>query len=442
MGVQTINLINNLILTIMKTQIYKGRDGWQANSMTEIDENGQAWQITTYKRKSGVECYAIKGQLSNGCFSYDMFGAKRLDLAKTDGQCNELRVRATHEAGLIEFQRIMSEQPEVVKPSYVVGVGQIIFTDSCGNWDENKRVIYDIESPGNYKTVTLDGKELRREDHIRPYSEKFGIGVYYNENDLLPIEDVERLVKEATTYEASKAEAENVTREAATVKRLADIQKGSEMLQTIPSGVTHVIVANKHVNESDLQSDYHGHSVEQTVYIGFSKHGRDLFPELRKAASNFEDTKHFSVVPESDGNTPEDEHREKYSMGAGYYLGDYKHSNGWTIKKVSLSLDGAGYGVTLQTLQIAIANNLYFIPTEQESEEVRTAPNIEPLEVEAGTIQIIEYGEKAIAVIGDTKPIKDKLRELGGRFNFRLTCGPGWIFPRTRLSDIENAITQ
>ncbi len=51
-------------------------------------------------------------------------------------------------------------------------------------------------------------------------------------------------------------------------------------------------------------------------------------------------------------------------------------------------------------------------------------------------IEIIDYSEKAIAVIGETKPIKDQLKELGGRFNFRLSCGAGWIFPKTKREEV------
>lgn len=62
--------------------------------------------------------------------------------------------------------------------------------------------------------------------------------------------------------------------------------------------------------------------------------------------------------------------------------------------------------------------------------------------VPAGQIQIIDYSEKAIAVIGETRPIKDKLKELGGRFNFRLTCGPGWIFKKSDLQKITAALSK
>lgn len=59
----------------------------------------------------------------------------------------------------------------------------------------------------------------------------------------------------------------------------------------------------------------------------------------------------------------------------------------------------------------------------------------------AGTIQLVDYSEKAIAIIGDTKPIKEKLKELGGRFNFGLKCGAGWIFPKTKEQAVREALS-
>ncbi len=43
--------------------------------------------------------------------------------------------------------------------------------------------------------------------------------------------------------------------------------------------------------------------------------------------------------------------------------------------------------------------------------------------------------------VGDTKPIKDKLSELKGRFNKYLSCGPGWVFPKSRLDEVTKALT-
>ena len=66
---------------------------------------------------------------------------------------------------------------------------------------------------------------------------------------------------------------------------------------------------------------------------------------------------------------------------------------------------------------------------------------IERVDVPEGEVQVVEYSEKAIAVIGNTKPIKDTLKELGGRFNFRLSCGAGWIFPKSKLEELTKALS-
>ena len=55
-------------------------------------------------------------------------------------------------------------------------------------------------------------------------------------------------------------------------------------------------------------------------------------------------------------------------------------------------------------------------------------------------IHIITYSDKSIAVYGDTYPLKDDLKRLGGRFNSRLSCGPGWVFPKNKLSDVAALI--
>lgn len=55
-------------------------------------------------------------------------------------------------------------------------------------------------------------------------------------------------------------------------------------------------------------------------------------------------------------------------------------------------------------------------------------------------LKIIDYSEKAIAVIGDTKAWKEKLKELGGRFSPGLTCGQGWIFPKTKRKPVEEFV--
>ena len=55
-------------------------------------------------------------------------------------------------------------------------------------------------------------------------------------------------------------------------------------------------------------------------------------------------------------------------------------------------------------------------------------------------LQIIDYSEKAVAVIGDTKEIRNELKAIGGRFNPRLSCGAGWIFSAKKRAEIEKVL--
>lgn len=55
-------------------------------------------------------------------------------------------------------------------------------------------------------------------------------------------------------------------------------------------------------------------------------------------------------------------------------------------------------------------------------------------------LQIVDYSEKAIALVGDTKAIKDQLKAIGGSFNPRLSCGAGWIFSAKKRDELQALI--
>jgi hypothetical protein len=63
------------------------------------------------------------------------------------------------------------------------------------------------------------------------------------------------------------------------------------------------------------------------------------------------------------------------------------------------------------------------------------------------SITIESYSEKAIAVFGETKPIKDYLLQLNGKFNPSLKGQgdekrAGWIFPKTKQSEVQKILDQ
>ena len=59
----------------------------------------------------------------------------------------------------------------------------------------------------------------------------------------------------------------------------------------------------------------------------------------------------------------------------------------------------------------------------------------------ANAISVVKYSDKAMALFGDTRPVKDDLKVHGGRFNASLTAPDGgscagWIFSLTKRADV------
>lgn len=79
--------------------------------------------------------------------------------------------------------------------------------------------------------------------------------------------------------------------------------------------------------------------------------------------------------------------------------------------------------------------NLYQEPEEKPVKTtLKTVGN-------AGDLQLVDYSEKAVAIIGNTREYVEKLKELGGRFNGKLKCGAGWIFSKKREPELRSAFS-
>ena len=60
-------------------------------------------------------------------------------------------------------------------------------------------------------------------------------------------------------------------------------------------------------------------------------------------------------------------------------------------------------------------------------------------EAETQSCTIVDYSEKAIAVVGDTRPMAEAFKGIG-RFNPRLTCGAGWIFSKRMETEVRQIL--
>ncbi len=123
----------------------------------------------------------------------------------------------------------------------------------------------------------------------------------------------------------------------------------------------------------------------------------------------------------------------------GDYEQNYRDSPEQILRRIfsKTSITGKIAGIERTNITCGQHEDFYRVTFENEpQQETKEPAQFEKVEVIAGEIQIVDYSEKAFAVIGDTKSIKDKLKSLGGKFNFRLSCGPGWIFSKKQLEKV------
>ena len=99
-------------------------------------------------------------------------------------------------------------------------------------------------------------------------------------------------------------------------------------------------------------------------------------------------------------------------------------------------------------LSIKVSDEYKVIEPKAKKSSVKPEKVEEAKEVEAVTvegIEVVEYSEKAVAVFGDTKAIKEHLKELGGRFNPSLSYNgnkrAGWIFSKKQADKVRELLT-
>ena len=302
----------------------------------------------------------------------------------------------------------------------VVEVNQIIQLEG---YSYDRYVVYEILKNDwgiSYKVINLRTKKFYIADIIRPLKEKFGIGYYYDSENpqFMDSFEVEILLQEA--QQKKQAEQQEAEQEKKRVEEVSKIGR-KRFAEIFPEDAQAVIEARLKQDESDSQTDYYASRTVRTVILGFSKHKRDIFSEMRKYASNFAETAYLAEYYEKY------EHREKYSMGSGFYLGESKY-HGWIIKKVPVF--DRNKAIEEYSYIAGNEDNIHIKP------QINHTPPSDSTSTGKNNCTLVEYSAKAVAVFGDTKAIKDELKSMGGRFNSRLTFNgeklTGWIFSKSQ----------
>jgi hypothetical protein len=333
----------------------------------------------------------------------------------------------------ILIQKIMAQKQllfvnktyDKAKPA--VGKNQII---QMNGYEDDRYVVCEIEQTEwglSYQLINLRTHRFEYCHSICPLSEKFGIGFYYDNENPQFMDAFEVAILRSKAEQIETQEKDEQQKQDEHNRKLETI--GAKRLEAIvPVDAKAVIVAELHEDESDSMIDYFGYSTQRKVILGFSKHTKDLFSEMRNCAANFSETAHLAE------NNKKYEHREKYSMGEGYYLGASKY-HGWIIRKAQLR-DTAHF-INEYALIAGDEANICLSQVQEATNNTSKAV--------VGDFIIVDYSEKAIAIFGDTKPVKDQLKALGGRFNPKLTHDgekkAGWIFSKGKEQCVKDLLT-
>ena len=313
-------------------------------------------------------------------------------------------------------------QVQVVKENQVIiGIG--------AGASRKRYVVYKVEHTARgyvYHMVDTETKEISQTDILRPLSQTFGIGRYYDDvnPEFMDAFEVALLVRQAE--EQATAQAIAAAKEKAEHDRIAEI--GAQRLRRImPEGVQGVIIAELNETEyTDPSYECRETTSVRTVILGFSTTPRNGFGELRKAARNLPETAYLA------------EYNKDYELRySGFTLGK-SPSYGWSIHKMT-HYTREGFIDALAYIA-GDENNIRLSSPKPE----RTPEQEQGQTTVQGDFILVNYSEKAIALFGDTKPIKDALSDLGGRFNGRLTyrgekCA-GWVFPKAKEMQVRELI--
>lgn len=164
-----------------------------------------------------------------------------------------------------------------------VSVNQFVVLESYAG---GSYVVYDIthkQRGFTYHLVHTRTYDFSTFDLSRPLSEKFRIGIYYDSETPTFLDPLE------TAALLSKAKEKKAGEEQEEYKCISKIG-AARLRPLIPSGEKAVFIRELRVSECESCTDCYDYRTERTVILGFSKHTRNLFAEMRKCAANFEGT--------------------------------------------------------------------------------------------------------------------------------------------------------
>lgn len=283
---------------------------------------------------------------------------------------------------------------------------------------------------------------------IRPISQKFGAGLYFDDSGILLSDEV---IEASIKYANDLSKAQEIHKKKKAEEKAALIERLKVEYSYLERVSGYDSKATKANMLTELKKKYPGQKFtgridRNTVVISWTDGPTEA--EVKGVISKYK-TSYFNGMTDSteDISTP-----FNTLYGGVDYVNTARKLSDKVLESVKqeyadLSSDNKAHypykegDMSLYNLSSVCINDIinhiahnrsYYVAPPKETPT--TAVNGE--EVSGGAIKIVDYSEKSVAVIGDTKPIKNILKALKGRFNPALSCGPGWIFSVKNKAEI------
>lgn len=356
---------------------------------------------------------------------------------------------------------------EEIKSIPVLPIGSKIYSYGYGMSKKIGAIISEADSKGTYKGVYISDIEsgfFTVDKYTRPHSSKFGIGHYYDDNfETFDDETLEEyILKAEIATKIAVQEAENSKN--ADIKEINDLPNLYSHLTVNKEGDYNLAKKNliaelkKHFPKTKFSVKKDHYSTYRISWVDGASQN-----EVEKIAYQFES---YKTDESGDFRDPSPSNFNRVFGGFKYIFFSRETSEVVNNCKASLAellgeelehypgnLNDIFYRLFRQTSfpfgsePISIKMKENFSGSTNEAfefvykEEVKKETQVN----ETGAKYfMIEYSEKAIAIFGETKEIKETLKSLGGRFNPSLTYKEekkaGWIFSAKKEDVIRKAL--
>ena len=315
-----------------------------------------------------------------------------------------------------------------------------------------------------YEDAYFSSPRTKFDKHSRPLSAKFGIGFYWD--------DVENVVFPESKVRAAIRRADYLEKKIA-IREAEIAEANRKELKELPAKFPHLKVINKEFSGYNAQKSNVVAELKHrfpTTKFSVRKDSYDCiridwtngpkYDEVRKVAGKFVDhvsdiTGDFRDYEPSNFNrifggfkyifeTREmsdeirvlaDVLRSEINYTRSYDADSDIHS---IFGETEIPVGAKNFRLEKVDIQFGSIKESYKIVFDLEKSETKS------IEVVSGDIEVFDYSPKSFVVKGNTKPIKDKLKSLGGSFNMYLrkenSVFAGWIFPLTKKEAVISAL--